>query len=75
MIFLWFDIFPPLGAVCFSILIGWVWGIDRATAELQQGCTGFEKPVFGISKQKLWGIFVRYVCPLAITLVWLNAVC
>lgn len=76
MIFLWFDIFPPLGAVCFSILIGWVWGIDNASAELQQGVPGFDKPVLGlVSKAKIWGVFVRYVCPLAIMLVWFNAVC
>ena len=76
MIFLWFDIFPPLGALLFSILIGWVWGIDKATQELALGCPNFQKKFLGLglTRARLWGIFVRYVCPIAIALIWFNAV-
>ncbi|MCH7755519.1 hypothetical protein IH970_10425, partial [candidate division KSB1 bacterium] len=76
MIFLWFDIFPPLGAMLFCIFIGWVWGIDKAVAELAQGSPGFKQNFLGlpISGAKLWGFFIRYVCPLAIAIIWYNAI-
>ncbi len=76
MIFLWFDVFPPLGAFLFSIFIGWVWGADKAAAELSLGNPGFSRPIPGttITPARIWGVFLRYVCPLAILLIWLNAV-
>ncbi|MFQ5751181.1 MAG: sodium-dependent transporter [bacterium] len=76
MIFLWFNIFPPLGAFLFCILIGWVWGIDNAIAELKQGCPWFTRRLFGmtISPAALWGFFIRYVLPLAIAVIWYNAI-
>lgn len=76
MIFLWFDIFPPLGALLFCVFIGWVWGIDKAVEELAKGSPGFKRNLFGlpISQAKLWGFFIRFVCPLAIALIWFNAI-
>ena len=75
MVFLWFDIFPPLGAILFSLLIGWVWGVDRAAEELSRGSRWLQRPFPGTrwSQVKVWGWFLRYVCPAAVTLVWLNA--
>lgn len=77
MIFLWFDIFPPLGALLFSLFIGWVWGIDKAAEELQQGSPAFREGYLGLKflNARAWGFFIRFVCPLAIAAVWFNAVC
>ncbi len=75
MIFLWFDVFPPLGALLFSILIGWVWGVDEAAGEVSRGHAKFGQPLFGtgISMAHIWGFFLRYICPLAIILIWFGA--
>ncbi|NIR51686.1 sodium-dependent transporter [candidate division KSB1 bacterium] len=76
MIFLWFDIFPPLGAILFSIFIGWVWGIDNAIGELQKGSQLLQRNVLGfpVKIATIWGFFIRYLCPLAIALIWFNAI-
>ncbi len=76
MIFVWFDIVPPLGALLFCIFIGWVWGIGKAADELAQGSPGFRKSFLGlpIRADRLWGFFIRFVCPLAIVAIWINAV-
>lgn len=75
MIFLWFDIFPPLGALLFSILIGWVWGADKAADEMSLGNPKFKQPFIGsLSQASIWGFFIRYVCPAAILVIWANAV-
>jgi len=75
MIFLWFDVFPPLGALLFCILIGWVWGIDKAAEEVSLGHPKFTKSFFGlpVTAARVWGFFVRFVCPLAIILIWFGA--
>ncbi|MFQ5638617.1 MAG: sodium-dependent transporter [bacterium] len=76
MIFLWFDVFPPLGAILFCILIGWVWGLDKAVAELNMGAECLGKNFVGlpVSNAKVWGFAIRFMCPGAITLVWFNAI-
>jgi len=51
-----------------SIFIGWVWGIDKAIEEIEQGCPSFRQ--YGTT----WGLFIRYVCPAVIFIVLLNIV-
>ncbi len=74
MIFLWFDVFPPLGGLLFSIFIGWVWGIENAARELAQGSPGFRRALWGlpITGATLWSFCIRYVCPLAILAIWIT---
>lgn len=76
MIFLWFDVFPPLGAILFSLFIGWVWGIGKAAEELQIGSHVLQRNFLGrpITNAQVWGFFIRYLCPLAIAFVWFNAI-
>jgi NSS family neurotransmitter:Na+ symporter len=54
------------GALLLSIFIGWIWGVDRANDELNQGCAGFRKI------QWLWGFMIRYFIPLTILILLLN---
>ncbi|MFQ5752003.1 MAG: sodium-dependent transporter [bacterium] len=76
MIFLWFDVFPPVGAVLFSLFVAWVWGIDKAATELKNGCPFFDKKLPGLPfrNDQIWGFFIRYVCPVVIALVLLTAI-
>ena len=76
MVFLWFDVFPSLGAFLFCILIGWVWGTNNAAEELSQGNPSFYNKFLGLpfGKAKVWGFFIRYICPLAIVMIRLNAI-
>jgi NSS family neurotransmitter:Na+ symporter len=76
MIFLWFDVFPPLGALLFCIFIGWVWGVDNAVDELKQGSPKVTKrfPGLPFTRGQVWGFFIRFVCPIAILMIWYNAV-
>lgn len=76
MIFLWFDIFPPLGAFLFSIFISRVWGISNAVQELRLGYSGFSNkmPWLPFTQAQVWGFFIRYICPAAILLIWVQAI-
>jgi len=63
MDFLWGNLSLAVGALLLSIFVGWVWGVARAGAELRLGGAG---PV------RLWGFFIRWVCPVVILVVLLN---
>jgi NSS family neurotransmitter:Na+ symporter len=66
MIFIFGVCALALGAFLASIFIGWVWGVDKATAEIMSGCPGFKKwaPV--------WRFFIRYICPLMILAIFIG---
>ena len=68
MDFIWGNIALAVGAMFLSIFIGWVWGIDKAIEEIEQGCPSFRQ--YGTT----WGLFIRYVCPAVIFIVLLNIV-
>ncbi|MCG8603838.1 sodium-dependent transporter [bacterium] len=76
MIFLWFDVFPPLGALLFCIFVGWVWGVDSALDELKQGSPKVmgQFPGIPFTRGQVWGFFIRFVCPIAILMIWFNAI-
>jgi NSS family neurotransmitter:Na+ symporter len=46
--------------------VGWIWGIRKAGEEMQQG-SGMSQT--GI---QIWGVFVRFVCPVLIFIVLLS---
>lgn len=65
---IWGQISLALGALLLSIFIGWVWGVDEAAAEIEQGSRGFGRLA------PVWGFFLRYVCPVVIAIVLLYTV-
>ncbi len=68
MSFLFGDIALAVGAISLSIFVGWVWGIDKASDEIEQGAPFFKKTRW------LWSFIIRYVIPVVILLVLLNTI-
>ncbi len=66
MAFLFGSISLAVGGMLLSVFVGWVWGARRAGEELRQGST-----ISGTAV-RLWGFFVRFVCPIFILIVLLN---
>ena len=66
MDFLWGNLSLAVGALLLSIFVGWVWGITRAGEEMNQGSQA------GPGWIRLWGFFVRWVCPVLILIVLIN---
>jgi len=54
------------GALMLSIFIGWIWGVDKATAEISQGSPNFVKI------KKLWAFMIKYFIPVIIFVLLLN---
>ncbi len=54
----------PLGGLFLCIFIGWVWGIEEADNEVQKGCSGFVAHFATI-----WSFLIRYVSPVAVTII------
>ncbi len=63
---IWGNISLAVGAMLLCIFTGWVWGYLKAGAELQEGGGMSEGTV------KIWGVFIRFICPLFIFLVLLS---
>jgi len=66
MDFLWGNLSLAVGALLLSIFVGWVWGVARAGEELRHGSAA------GPGLVRLWGFFIRWVCPVVILIVLLN---
>ena len=66
MDFIWGNLSLAVGAMLLSIFVGWVWGVPRAGSELAEGgrITG--------GGVRLWGFFIRWICPVFIFFVLLN---
>ncbi len=58
----------PVGGVMFALLVGWRWGIHEAVKEICQGHRKFLGVQSGV-----WGVLLRYVCPVVILLVLLRS--
>ena len=57
-----------------SIYVGWIWKTELAVKEISEGCPWFTQPmVAGISPAQIWAFFVKYICPVVISLVLVNA--
>ena len=70
MDYLWGNVSLALGALLISIFVGWVWGTGRAVEELQQGSEGFfEGPI-----ARVWVVFLKYVCPIVIAVIFVGKV-
>jgi NSS family neurotransmitter:Na+ symporter len=63
---IWGNISLAVGAMLLCIFTGWVWGFRNAGAELREGSDMSER---GLS---IWGVFVRFICPIFILLVLLS---
>ncbi|MDR9387763.1 MAG: sodium-dependent transporter [Balneolaceae bacterium] len=60
----------PIGGLLISLFVGWVWKTPSAMEELKHGFPGFERSFF----QKVWPLFIRFVCPILIFLILLDLV-
>lgn len=66
MSFLFGDFSLTLGALLISIFVGWVWGADKAVAELLQGAPRFHRIKNG------WILMIRFFIPVVIFVIMLN---
>jgi NSS family neurotransmitter:Na+ symporter len=66
MSFLFGDFSLAFGALFLSIFIAWIWGAENAAKELSLGNPKFKK------WRKIWGIMIRFVCPIVIFIILLN---
>ena len=60
------DIGLPLGGLLISLFLAYVWKTDNAMLEINNGYPNSKNSFFG----KLWPIFVRYICPVLIGIVF-----
>ena len=56
-----------IGALFISIFTAWIWGTKRADDEIRESSDRF-------ALGGLWNFLIRYVCPIAITLILANLV-
>jgi len=68
MDFIWGNLSLAIGALLLSIFVGWVWGYERAGEELKRGSGLTDTGV------RVWGFFLRFVCPVMIFIVLLDLV-
>ena len=65
---IWGNISLALGALLICIFAGWVWGTAEVAEEIRSGAGDFTR-----GAAQVWGVFVKYVCPVVIFIVLLNA--
>ncbi len=68
MDFIWGNISLAVGALLLTIFIGYVWGVDKAAMEIRPDPSG---PFRG---EGLWKLAVKYVIPLIIAVILINAI-
>jgi NSS family neurotransmitter:Na+ symporter len=66
MDFFWGNVSLAVGACLLSVFVGWVWGIAAAGLELRTGSRMAETTI------RIWGFFLRWICPVVIFIVLLN---
>ena len=66
MDFIFGNISLAVGALLLSIFVGWVWGMTPAGKEMHEGSGMSDAGI------RVWGFFLRFVCPVVIFLVLLN---
>ncbi|MFC3032241.1 sodium-dependent transporter [Pseudoalteromonas fenneropenaei] len=59
---------PLIGMFC-CIFAGWMWHRHKLLAEIQAGFEGVEHSLFW----KIWPWYIKFICPLAIALVFFNS--
>lgn len=55
----------PLGGLMISLFLGYFWRTENAMLELRKGFDAIDQGQFVL----LWPIFIRYICPLLISLI------
>lgn len=63
---IWGNLSLAFGALLISIFVGWVWGTKQAAEEIRQGSN------LSPTARKVWGVFIKYICPIFIFYVLLN---
>ena len=58
----WNDFALPIGGLLTAVFVGWVWRVDQAIEELE--LHGVRFPA-----RRLWSVLIRYVCPVAISVI------
>ena len=66
MSFLWGDFSLAFGAFSLSIFVGWVWGAENASQELESGSPFFSKT------KLIWIFMIRYFIPIVIFMILLS---
>jgi NSS family neurotransmitter:Na+ symporter len=56
----------PLLGVIWAIVVGWIWQRNKLLQEIKQGNPAIESSLFW----KIWPWYVRFICPLAIILIF-----
>ncbi|QTH71341.1 sodium-dependent transporter [Pseudoalteromonas xiamenensis] len=59
---------PLIGMLC-CIFVGWMWSRHKLLTEIQMGYGDVEHSVFW----KIWPWYIKFVCPIAIALVFFNS--
>lgn len=62
------EVSQPLLGFFFCIFVAWIWRRDAVLKEIVQGAPDVESSLFW----KIWPIYVKFVCPAAILLVYLQ---
>ncbi len=58
----WNNFALPIGGFLTAIFVGWVWRVDQAVGEVEQHGVRF-------AAAGLWGLLIRWVCPVAIGII------
>jgi neurotransmitter:Na+ symporter, NSS family len=67
------ELFIVIVALTTAIYTGWVMKIDDIADEVAVGSENFQKPILlGLTAHKLFVFFIKFICPIVITLVLLN---
>ena len=67
MVTLWNNLALPIGGLLTAVFVGWVWRTDQAIAEIQLHGRRFPG-------RYLWTFLLRWICPVAITVIILYSV-
>ncbi|NMM40791.1 sodium-dependent transporter [Pseudoalteromonas arctica] len=59
---------PILGLMC-CLFVGWIWYRNSLLNEIQQGCPEVASSLFW----KIWPWYIRFICPIAIGLVFVSS--
>lgn len=62
------EVSQPLLGFFFCIFVAWIWRRDAVLKEIVQGAPEAESGIFW----KIWPVYVKFVCPAAILLVYLG---
>jgi NSS family neurotransmitter:Na+ symporter len=62
------ELSQPLLGLFFCIFVGWIWRRDAILEEIRCGSPNVQNSIFW----KIWPFYVKFICPLAILIVYLQ---